>query len=191
MHAKGEIMTLEASKCTLYSGGASGAEAKFGALAEKYGVAEVNFTFEGHQIARTRGLRVLTQEELRRGDVSMTYVSRLLNRTYSNAPIMRKVLQTIWYQVNHGMEVYVVGGIQDDNTVKGGTGWGAEFAKICNKPLFVFDQAKDGWFGWEQAAWKPLDAPVIGNKHFTGTGTRFLEPNGKTALAELFARSFA
>ena len=27
-------------------------------------------------------------------------------------------------------------------TVRGGTGWGAEFAKLCNKPLFVFDQAK-------------------------------------------------
>lgn len=184
-------MNINAQDCTLYSGGATGAETEFGVLAEKYGVAEVNFTFEGHQIVRSRGLRVLTQEELRRGDVSMTYVSRLLNRTYSNAPIMRKVLQTIWYQVNHGMEIYVIGTIQDDNTVKGGTGWGAEFAKICNKPLFVFDQAKNGWFRWEQAQWKPQDAPVISHKHFTGTGTRFLEDNAKNAIADLFARSFA
>ena len=183
-------MKLNAVDCTLYSGGATGAEAEFGALAEKFGVAEVNFTFEGHQIVRTRGMRVLTQEELRRGDVSMTYVSRLLNRTYSNAPIMRKVLQTIWYQVNHGMEIYVVGNIQDDNTVKGGTGWGAEFAKICNKPLFVFDQTKNGWFRWEQAAWTHQEAPVIGHVHFTGTGTRFLEDTGKKAVADLFDRSF-
>lgn len=183
-------MKLNAKDAILYSGGAGGAEAEFGAKAEKYGVAEVNFTFEGHQIARTRGLRVLTQEELQRGDVSMTYVSRLLNRTYSNAPIMRKVLQTIWYQVNSGMEVYVIGSIQEDNTVKGGTGWGAEFAKLCNKPLFVFDQARDGWFKWTQDQWASETAPVIGHSHFTGTGTRFLEANGKQAIAELFARSF-
>lgn len=183
-------MKLNAGDCTLYSGGATGAEAEFGAMAERFGVAEVNFTFEGHQISRTRGMRVLTQEELRRGDVSMTYVSRLLNRTYSNAPIMRKVLQTIWYQVNNGMEIYVVGSIQEDGTVKGGTGWGSEFAKICNKPLFVFDQAKNGWFRWEQAAWHPQDTPTIANIHFTGTGTRFLEENGKNAVAELFERSF-
>ncbi|SDB08223.1 hypothetical protein SAMN05660653_00380 [Desulfonatronum thiosulfatophilum] len=183
-------MNINAQDCILYSGGATGAETEFGALAEKYGVAEVNFTFEGHQIVRTRGIRVLTQEELRRGDVSMTYVSRLLNRTYSNAPIMRQVLQTIWYQVNSGMEIYVVGTIQDDNTVKGGTGWGAEFAKICNKPLFVYDQDKNGWFRWEQAEWQPQDAPVIGHKHFTGTGTRFLEDNGRKAIADLFVRSF-
>jgi hypothetical protein len=183
-------MTLIAQESILYSGGAAGAEAEFGAKAEKYGVAEVNFTFEGHQIVRTRGLRVLTQEELKRGDVSMTYVSRLLNRTYSNAPIMRKVLQTIWYQVNNGMEIYVIGSIQEDNTVKGGTGWGAEFAKLCNKPLFVFDQAKNSWFKWSRDQWRPEVAPVIGHSHFTGTGTRFLETGGKQAIAELFARSF-
>jgi hypothetical protein len=183
-------MKLNAQEAILYSGGAGGTEAEFGAKAEKYGVAEVNFTFEGHQINRTRGLRVLTQEELRRGDVSMTYVSRLLNRTYSNAPIMRKVLQTIWYQVNNGMEVYVVGSIQEDNTVKGGTGWGAEFAKLCNKPLFVFDQLKNGWFKWSRNQWQAETAPVIGHSHFTGTGTRFLEANGRQAIAELFARSF-
>ena len=35
-------------------------------------------------------------------------------------------------------------------TVKGGTGWGAEFAKLCNKPLFVFDQVDDGWRCWRR-----------------------------------------
>lgn len=183
-------MKINAQESILYSGGAAGAEAEFGSKAEKYGVAEVNFTFEGHQIVRARGLRVLTQEELRRGDVSMTYVSRLLSRTYSNAPIMRKVLQTIWHQVNHGQEIYVIGRIQEDNTVKGGTGWGAEFAKLCNKPLFVFDQDKNGWFKWVQDSWQAETAPVIKHTHFTGTGTRFLEANGKQAIAELFARSF-
>jgi hypothetical protein len=33
--------------------------------------------------------------------------------------------------------------------------------------------------------------PVISHIHFTGTGTRFLEENGKKAITELFARSFA
>ncbi len=35
--------------------------------------------------------------------------------------------------------------------MKGGTGWGAEFAKLCNKPFFVFDQDRDGWFRWNSA----------------------------------------
>ena len=112
---------MKASECILYSGAAGGAEAAFGAAAERHGVEEVNFTFDGHRDARNRGIRVLTQEELLHGDVSMTYVSRLMNRTYKNTPLFKKVLQTIWHQVNSGQELFVVGKILDDNTVKGGT----------------------------------------------------------------------
>jgi len=54
----------------LFSGGAAGAEAEFGACAERHGIEEVNFTFEGHTIARHRGVRVLNHEELQSGDIS-------------------------------------------------------------------------------------------------------------------------
>lgn len=175
---------------TLFSGGAQGAEAQFGKLAEYHGLSEVNFTFEGHKIVRDRGVRVLTDEELSRKDVSLTYVAKLLNRKFTNAEKMRKVLQTIMHQIESGHQVFVVGTILDDGTVKGGTGWGAEFAKICNKELYVFGQVKDGWFKWEKGEWVSVEAPVITDKHFTGTGTRFLEANGKKALEELFSRSF-
>jgi hypothetical protein len=185
---------MEKEQCILYSGGARGAEEAFGANAERFGVEEVNFTFEGHKIERQRGLRFLTHEELKNGDFSLEYVSRLLNRRYSESRSIRKILQSIWYQINNGQEIYVVGEILDDNTVKGGTGWGAEFAKLCNKPLWVFDQKRDGWFHWNQSEWvacKGKDEPVIRHSHFTGTGTRYLEENGRKAIEELFARSFS
>lgn len=175
---------------TLFSGGAQGAEAQFGKLAEYYGLSEVNYTFEGHRIVRDRGIRVLTEEELVKKDVSLTYVSKLLGRKFTNAEKMRKVLQTIMYQIESGHEVFVIGTIQEDGTVKGGTGWGAEFAKLCNKPLYVFGQVKNGWFKWEGGKWITVEEPVITDRHFTGTGTRFLEANGKKALEDLFARSF-
>jgi len=178
----------------LFSGGAPGAEAAFGEEAEKHGVEEVNFTFEGHTISRHRGLRVLNHEELLAGDVSLEYVARLMNRRYTEGPTLRKILQTIWYQVNHGQEIYVVGTILDDGTVRGGTGWGAEFAKLCNKPLHVFDQDQDAWFSWAASSWTRRAAgeePVIEHVHITGTGTRVLEPNGRQAIKALFDRSFS
>jgi hypothetical protein len=184
---------MNASDCILFSGGAPGAESAFGEAAERHGVEEVNFTFEGHTMARHRGVRVLNHEELQSGDVSLEYVSRLMHRRYTDAPTIRRVLQTLWYQVNHGQEIYVVGAILDDGTVRGGTGWGAEFAKLCNKPLFVFDQDKDGWFEWTGSAWAPRpggDAPVVTHPHFTGTGTRSPRPNALAAIEALFARSF-
>jgi hypothetical protein len=181
---------VNASDCTLFSGAASGAEAAFGEAAERHGLAEVNFSFEGHNDARTRGLRILETGELERGDVSLSYVSRLMNRMYRDTPMFKRVLQTIWHQVNAGQEIYVVGKILDDETVKGGTGWGAEFAKLCNKPLYVFDQDKNTWLEWTGEEWGEHAGPVITHPHFTGTGTRFLEQNGVAAIDALFERSF-
>ncbi len=89
-----------------------------------------------------------------------------------------------------GIEELVVGEIQEDKTVKGGTGWGAEFAKLCNKPLLVFDQKKDAWFRWINDEWVKKDDPIIKHSRFTATGTRFLEANGRRAIVELYARSF-
>src|SRR5262245_25795322 len=178
---------MNARDCILFSGGAHGAEAEFGACAERHGVEEVNFTFDGHAIARQRGVRVLNHEELQQGDVSLEYVSRLMHRKYTDAPTIRKVLQTLWYQVNNGQEIYVVGAIMQDDTVRGGTGWGAEFAKLCNKPLFVFDQDRNGWFRWTGDAWAALpDGPTITHPHFTGTGTRTLLSNAVKAIDALF-----
>lgn len=184
---------MNPSDCILFSGGAPGAEAAFGACAERHGVEEVNFTFDGHRIERHRGVRMLNHEELLGGDVSLEYVSQLMHRRYAEGPTLRKILQTLWYQVNNGQEIYVVGSILPDDTVKGGTGWGAEFAKLCNKPLCVFDQDRDRWFRWSGTDWTPLggaDAPVITHPHFTGTGTRHLADNAKRAIDELFDRSF-
>jgi len=184
---------MKAAESILFSGGAPGAEAAFGANAERRGVEEVNFTFDGHRIERHRGVRVLNHEELLGGDVSLEYVARLLHRRYTDSPTIRRVLQTLWYQVNHGQEIYVIGTILDDGTVRGGTGWGAEFAKLCNKPLCVFDQDKDTWLRWSGERWDAMwkhDAPVITHPHFTGTGTRELRDNGRKAIEDLFSRSF-
>ena len=174
----------------LFSGAAAGAEAAFGEAAERSGIQEVNYSFEGHNDARSRGLRVLTPAELAHGDVSLSYVSRLMHREYPKTPLFRKVLQSIWHQVNSGHEVFVVGRINDDDTVKGGTGVAAEYAKFFNKPLAVFDQARGGWFRWTGTSFESLEAPRIERPAFTGTGTRFLNDAGRAAIDDLFARTF-
>ncbi|MHC1701554.1 MAG: hypothetical protein AB9900_11345 [Humidesulfovibrio sp.] len=179
---------------TLFSGGAQGSESAFGAAAEAYGVQEVTFTFAGHEPQRSRGLRALAPEDLALRDVSVQYVSRLMGRSYpshTDELSFRSLLQSICWQVASGKEVFVVGEILPDDTVKGGTGWGAEFAKICNKPLFVFDQAQGDWFRWEQSRWAPARGVSISREAFTGTGTRALNETGRKAIIELFERSFS
>jgi len=182
---------MKTEDCILFSGAANGAEAAFGAAAEKHGIAEVNFTFEGHSDVRTRGIRTLTGPELKQGDVSLTYVSKLMHRKFRDTRLFRRVLQSIWHQINNGLEVFVVGTILDDGTVKGGTGWGAELAKLFNKPVFVFDQSSERWNQWTGDSWRAVEAPLISQTRFTGTGTRFLNPAGARAIEDLFTRSFS
>jgi hypothetical protein len=180
---------LNPRDCVLYSGGLRGAEAAFGACAERHGVEEVTFTFEGHQIERHRGVRTLSHAELLHGDVSLAYVSKLMRRHYPETDYIKRVLQSIWHQVNNAQEIYVIGTVLEDDTVMGGTGWGAEFGKLCNKPVFVFDQQRNEWLEWSGIAWQPCQ-PTITHPHFCGSGTRHLRENGKAAIEALFTRSF-
>lgn len=175
----------------VYSGGSKGAEAEFGACAERWGMSETNFSFAGHRfLERRRGVVVLSDAELEKGDFSLVYVSKRLHRVLSDIPLVRSVLQTIWHQISSASQVFVVGSIQDDGTVRGGTGWGAELARLWKKPLFVFDQSKKGWFRWSGKAWELASSPVITSESFAGIGTQNLTDDGRAAIHDLFLRSF-
>jgi hypothetical protein len=182
---------LRPADVTLFAGGAPGAEAAFGEAAAACGCPEVHFTFEGHVQARVVGQRVLTPAELEVGDVSIVYVSRRLNRQYNETGLIRRVLQTLWHMVSRSEQVFVVGQIQEDGTVVGGTGWAVELARMMwSKDLWVFDQGREGWFRWSGQAWQP-GSPQITATTVCGTGTRELTSAGRAAIAALFADSFA
>ena len=183
-------MTMVAKEnCTLFSGGLKGAETAFGEAAEKWSVKEVNFCYSNQKTNRQKNLVVLSDDDLKRGDISMELVSKMMSRTYYETEKIRKVLQTIFHMVNKGHQVFVIGTILEDNTVKGGTGWAVELAKLFNRPLSVYDQEKDGWYSWKQGAWVQ-DSPKIEHDTFVGSGTRNLSENGREAIDKLFTETF-
>ncbi|MDR0966699.1 MAG: ATP-binding protein [Myxococcales bacterium] len=181
---------LLASNFTLLSGGANGAEAEFGACAERWGLTEANYSFQGRGAVRSRGLIELSEEELKLGDVSSAYLKAHMHRSYPDTPLFRRVLQSIWHQVNTAGEVFHIGQLQADNTARGGTGWAVELAKHWGKPVFVFDQDRHTWFTWKDHEWVEIPTPSITRDRFTGTGTRFLNDAGKQAIQQLFENSF-
>jgi hypothetical protein len=175
----------------LFSGGGRGAEAAFGEAAEAHGIAETNFSFDGHRmLERKRGVVVLSEGDLKKGDFSLVYASRRLDRILSEIPLIRNVLQIIWHQVSNASQVFVIGVLQPDGTVKGGTGWGAELARLWRKPLFVFDQKRNGWFKWSGTAWEIAHDPKIESESFAGLGTQDLSDEGRKAIFALYERSF-
>lgn len=173
----------------LHSGGHKGTEAEFGQSAERWGLEEVTYTFEGHASERERGLRHLDAAELAKGDVSMEIVYRHMGRTYHQPGHIRRVIQSIFHMVVNSHHIFAVGQLQPGGLVKGGTGWGVELAKFFNRDVSVFDQTQNAWFRWHQGAWVP-DIPIIEERPFAATGTRNLTDTGKAAIEDLFVRSF-
>ncbi|MBN94727.1 MAG: hypothetical protein CL928_11760 [Deltaproteobacteria bacterium] len=185
-------VSLDPRRCTLFSGGAAGTEATFGELAEGYGMREVHFSYPGHEPVRRRGLKVLSERQLRQGDVSLSYASRRMARKFESSQRFRRVLQTIWHQVSNSDQVLVIGVLQEDGTVRGGTGWGGELARVWNKRLTLFDQEREGWYRWDatEHEWVPTDTPRIVASRFCGTGTRELNDAGRQAIQDVFDLSF-
>lgn len=180
---------IDRDRTFLLSGGHKGAEAEFGRSAEAWGIPEVTYSFEGHVMEWSKDVRVLTAEELARGDVSMEIVSQRLGRSYTSIEYVRTVIQSLFHMVVDAYQVFVIGVIKPDGTVEGGTGWGVELARFFNRPVSVFDQAKGRWFTWKGTEWVE-DEPVIGKRPFAGTGTRNLTDAGRAAIRGLFERSF-
>lgn len=182
-------MAPSPSDFTLLSGGAKGAEAEFGARAEEWGIHEINFSFAGRSPERARGVVDLSDEELAQGEVSHARWDERLHRALPDAPLFRKMLQSIWHQVHTAGEVFCVGVILPDETVKGGTGWAAELARKEGKPLHVFDQDRRAWLHWRDG-WSTAMPPTIRARRFCGTGTRYLTDDGVAAIRGLFERTF-
>ena len=174
---------------TLISGGHKGAEAEFGRAAKRWEIEQTTLSFAGHSMEWPVNVRVLSADELAAGDVSMEIVSKRMGRTYHQADLIRRVTQSLFHMVNPAYQIFAIGWIQPDDTVKGGTGWGVELAKLFNRSLHVFDQGRNEWFTWRDGHWIP-DSPSIGEKIFAGTGTRNLTDEGRAAIAALFERAF-
>jgi hypothetical protein len=176
---------------TLLASGSAGAEEEFGACAERWGVGEVNFTFSGRrEIARTRGLVELSEDELRLGEVSPAYAKAHMHRAFPESAAFRRVLQIIWHQVSTAGEVFSVGSINPDKTAHGGTGWAVELARQWGKPVHFFDQERKRWLRWSERDWVAEAPPALTRVRFAGAGTRSLSDDGRAAIRALFERSF-
>ena len=180
---------FEPKQMTVYTGGHRGTEEYFGKSAEKRGITEVTFNFEGHEISRSNGLIILTDDELARGGESSEIIEKRMERSFARTPIMQKIFKVMFHIINNGYQVFAVGWLLSNGTVKGGTGWGVELGKLFNRPVHLVEQDRKEWVSWVNNEWI-TDEPVISHKTLSITGTRYLNDSGVQAIDELFERSF-
>ena len=180
---------LDPKTITLYTGGHKGTEEYFGETAESWGMEEITYNFKGHEINRDRGLVMLSDEDLARGGVGPDIIRNRMERSFATTPMMQKIFQVLFHIVNNGYQVFAAGWLLSNGTVKGGTGWGVELARLFNRPIYLFEQDRKEWVSWINNEWVTAD-PVISHKTIAVTGTRYLSEEGGKAIDELFERSF-
>ncbi len=185
-----ERVGLPVRAFTVITGSAKGSEQAFGEAAERWGLSEINFTFAGREPKRSRGLEILSEDALDRGNVSDPYINAQLHRSFPRTETFQRIFKMIWHQVATAGEVFAIGDLQEDGTVRGGTGWGVELARHFHKTVYVFDQGREQWFQWADDEWQSVDAPVIKRTRIAGTGTRFPSEAAIAAIDSLFERSF-
>ena len=178
----------ERNKMRLTHGGHKGAEAEFGRAAARWDVPETTISYDGHEMEFSMNVDNLSDEQLEKGHVSMDFVFQTLGRRFAHAQKIRRVIYSMFHVVTRGDALFVVGWIQPDNHVKGGTGWGVELAKFFNRQVHVFDQDRDAWFTWDGRDWQPSE-PTLPDRPFSATGTRNLTDAGRKAIVDLFERS--
>ncbi len=64
-----------------------------------------------------------------------------------------------------------MGVINEDNTIKGGTGWSAELGKQLHKKVIVYDQERRDWYSWVNNEWASTAELRITARRFAGGGS--------------------
>lgn len=193
---------MNAQKTRMLSGGAIGADTKWGEMCQKHGIPYRHLSFPGHntRVHRT-SLVTLSFNELDKADEALQRANRTLKR-HLNLPPARashayvaNLLRRNWYQVRVSDSVFAVSSFDDKGQVKGGTAWAVQmyldrWSKVESR-AFVFDQERGALFQWKGDGWqelKKVNWPHLRNETWAGIGTRELNPTGEEFIKKIMER---
>ena len=182
-----EVKISEKGDYVLHSGGAKGADSKWGDIGRNFGLKdERHYYVRGEETPK--GNTPLTKSEVREADVHLQKANETLKRTFpARNEKTNNLLRRNWWQVKNADEVFAVSTITN-NKVDGGTGWAVHMGIDNNKPVHVFDQAKKNWFTWDGKKFVQEETPTL-TKNFAGIGSRNINEAGKEAIRDVYEKS--
>lgn len=182
---------------TLTSGDAKGADAAWTTAAYEFGIVDKrNYT--------ARSYTELSEQERAEADSEYLKAAQALKKSpASKDTYSGKLVRRDWLQVKNADAVFAVSRILQPNAVgergyvnttghevvDGGTGYAVQMAINNNKPVHVFDQNRNQWFTWDGSKFVAEDTPTL-TRRFAGVGTRNLSEEGKTAIRNVFSKTF-
>ena len=188
-----KVEAPNASKITVHSGMADGADITWAEVASSMGIKTIGHSYKDHDriISKTRPAletrNELTKEQLEVADKFLTQASKGLNESYNPASLTYNhvnLLRRNYYQVKNSEAVIAISILQP-NLLKatGGTRWAVQMGIDKGVPTYVFDQVKKSWFKWDGKKFVDSDIPPK-FKEFAGVGSRALTADGRNAIEE-------
>lgn len=195
---------LDLRNIVCHSGGAIGSDSYFENIGKEYGVMTKAYSYKTSYHKSEYKVEI-SDEDFLEGINEVRKANKVMKRFNSSKYI--NLLARNWCQVKYSDEVFAIGTILDHrqkNTkgyynnseiqiVDGGTGYATSMCIINNKPLFVFDQQKNGWFKWSYISNRFIQLkqiPKISKQNFAGIGTREIKDNGIESIRNLYKNTF-
>ena len=183
----------------LYSGGAVGADTKWGEIANKYNIGKIRHY-------RPETLDVLTPSQTQEVETAYIGAANKLGRKVLDANTTAgKLVRRDYLQDKAADSIFAIGHILRPGeknskgyvvrstipSVDGGTGYAVQMAIDLHKPVHVFDQQYKHWyrFDYDQNTFVAEDIPTLTTK-FAGVGTRQINEDGINAIEQIFEKTF-
>jgi len=173
---------------TNHSGGALGADSIWDDEGRKVGVVNHQHYYYGNKTPK--GNVLLTKEQLQEGIAEMRKAAVVLGKNPQKTETIN-LLARNWFQVKNSEQIVAVAPISEDmKTVEGGTGWAVAMGQANNREIHVFNQKDNNWYTWNGQMFVQSAVPVL-KKNFAGIGTRQITEQGKQAIRDVYANTFA
>ena len=182
---------------TLHSGGASGADAVFGTHAKLAGHEVKHYSFLNHKhdpSCPPESIVILNDWQLSEGEPFLKEASKVLGRKYpTQSNHTNNLLRRNYHQIRNVQSVYVIGYLDDDGVVTGGTGWAVTMAaQTFVRDIYLYDQGKRQWYKFDSQTPKKLfwslmmDLPPYPRGEYAGIGSRNMTLHGHDEIINLY-----
>jgi hypothetical protein len=190
------------SKSTAHSGGAIGSDVAWEKIGMSLGLSNVK-----HYSYKTPQHRSPYKIEIEESD----FLEGHLKVLEANEKILKRrgiekymnLLARNWAQVKYSDSVYAVGRIlfrgdtgakgrthtQNCPIVDGGTGYAVAMGVLADRPIWVYDQERNGWYcydTYEETFKRCTQMPWIITNEFAAIGTRQIKQNGLEAIELIY-----
>ena len=181
-----------------HSGGAIGSDTVWGEIGFKYGVENKHYWYKNKT---PNGNTEILEGDAIEGQKKVTIAARQMGRIAQTHQVRDERLIRNWCQVKYSDSVFAITtmlSVGDEMNYgkkalirqgKGGTGYAIQMAINENKPVFVYDQVRKGWFKNINGVWSKSEIPTL-PINFSGIGTRDINKDGIQAIKDVYYKTF-